>query len=176
MSESTDRKRIEVHTDGGCLPNPGAGGYAAVLTCGTYRKELSGGYRRTTNNRMEMMAAIVALEALRAPSIVTIFTDSQVLISYLTDRGQSIARTLGEAGLRLKTNGDLRVRLWRAIGEHKVTVLKVIAHSGVPENERCDVLATQARCNTAVMLVDEVYERKGQQATLAFGVAGDDED
>lgn len=75
-----ERKHITIYTDGACLGNPGPGGYAAILLYQHHRKELSGGFRHTTNNRMEIMAAIVGLQALKQPGIVTLYTDSQYLL------------------------------------------------------------------------------------------------
>jgi ribonuclease HI len=79
-------KRVSIYTDAACLKNPGPGGYGVLLLYGPHRKELSGGFRRTTNNRMEIMAAIVGLEALKYPCRVTIYTDSQYLAKSMTKR------------------------------------------------------------------------------------------
>ena len=73
-------QHVEIYTDGGCLGNPGRGGYGAILACGEHRRELSGGYQHTTNNRMEMMACIVALEALKRECAVTVYSDSKYLV------------------------------------------------------------------------------------------------
>ena len=162
-----ERKRVTVYSDGACAPNPGRGGYAAVLMYGDHRKEISGGFRRTTNNRMEIMGAIVALEALKkGPCNVTIHTDSNNLRGYLIGPGLERARKMGEERLRLKKNGDLRVRLLRAVAEHEITALKVLGHSGVVENERCDELAVAARSVKGELPPDEGFETAPVQAGL----------
>ena len=174
MSEPGERKRVTIYSDGACQPNPGRGGYAAVLMYGEHRREISGGFRRTTNNRMEMMGAIVALEALKAPCNVTLHTDSNNLRGYLVPAGLESARRMGEERLRLKKNGDLRVRLLHAVGEHEGTALKGLGHSGVEENERCDRLAVAARMVAGELPPDEGFEAASVQAGL-FGDDGADD-
>lgn len=129
---------VQVWTDGACLRNPGgAGGWAAVLRSGTHRKEISGGVRSTSNNRMELRAVIEALNAIRVASKVELHTDSQVVLSAL--------RRIASRGKELPANADLKRALRSAMARHKsVRGVWVQGHAGVDENERCDVLAAQA--------------------------------
>ncbi|WP_127957006.1 ribonuclease HI [Serratia microhaemolytica] len=138
-------KKIEIFTDGSCLGNPGPGGYAAILRYKQHQKELTGGYRLTTNNRMELMAAIVALEALTAPCQVVLSTDSQ----YVRQGISSWIHNWKKRGWLTSEkkpvkNVDLWQRLDLAIQRHKIDWLWVKGHSGHTENERCDSLARQA--------------------------------
>ena len=120
-----EKKSVIIYTDGACSGNPGRGGYAALLIFGEHRRELTGGYRLTTSNRAEMMAVIVGLEALKSPCHVTIFSDSQVVLSYLTARCIETFRRMSDDRLNRKSNGDLKVRLRNAIGRHEVAGIKV---------------------------------------------------
>jgi ribonuclease HI len=122
---------VTIWSDGACLGNPGPGGYGTVLLSGKHRKELSAGYCRTTNNRMELLGAIVGLEALTRPCTITLWSDSQ-------KKGW---RTASKEPVK---NRDLWERLLRAIGEHDIDWQWVRGHTGVPENERCDQLAMAA--------------------------------
>ncbi|GAA0477568.1 ribonuclease HI [Tatumella punctata] len=139
------RKQVEIFTDGSCLGNPGPGGYGAILRYGKHEKEFSKGYRLTTNNRMELMAAIVALEALTEACNVTISTDSQYVRQGIT---QWIVnwkkRGWKTADKKPVKNVDLWQRLDQALQNHKIDWQWVKGHSGHPENERCDELARQA--------------------------------
>ena len=142
---SATRKQIEVHTDGACLGNPGPGGWGALLRWREVERELSGGEPDTTNNRMELMAAIAALEALREPCDVILTTDSQYVRQGIMDwlsnwirRGWKTA-----AGDPVK-NRDLWERLQAASAPHTIDWRWVKGHSGHPENERVDVLARTA--------------------------------
>jgi ribonuclease HI len=137
---------VTIYSDGACLGNPGRGGYGTILVFGDTRKELSAGFRRTTNNRMELLGAIVGLEALTRPCRVQLWSDSQYVVHAL-DKGwleswqQKGWRTAGRQPVK---NRDLWERLLRALGEHEVTWHWVRGHSGHPENERCDELAVAA--------------------------------
>ena len=138
-------KAVEAHTDGACLGNPGPGGWGALLRYGRTERELVGGESDTTNNRMELMAAISALEALTAPCEVTLHTDSQYVMKGLTEwmpnwlrRGWKTA-----AGDPVK-NQDLWQRLHAAAARHKVHWRWVKGHAGHVDNERVDRLARQA--------------------------------
>jgi ribonuclease HI len=144
-SASAAPKAVEIHTDGACLGNPGPGGWGALLRYGRTERELVGGESDTTNNRMELMAAISALEALTAPCEVTLHTDSQYVMKGLTEwmpnwlrRGWKTA-----AGEPVK-NQDLWQRLHAAAGRHKVHWRWVKGHAGHVDNERVDRLARQA--------------------------------
>jgi len=137
---------VTLYTDGSCLGNPGPGGYAAVLVCGEHRMELAEGFSGTTNNRMEIMAVIKGLEALKQQSVVEIFTDSQYVMKAFTDRWLVGWQKNGwkTAAKQPVKNQDLWKRLVPLIATHKVTWRWVRGHSGHPENERCDVLARTA--------------------------------
>lgn len=137
-------KKVEIYTDGACRGNPGRGGWGAVLVYGGREKEMSGGERQTTNNRMELTAAISALEALREPCEVTLTSDSK----YLTDAiNKGWLQNWKRKGWR-KSDGDAlpNLDLWQKIDEllsvHKVTFVWVKGHEGHAYNERCDALAT----------------------------------
>lgn len=138
-------KKIEVFTDGSCLGNPGPGGYGVVLRYNGHTKELSCGYFMTTNNRMELMAAIAALESLKAPCDVTITTDSQYVRKGITEWVAGWKRNKWMTSKKEPVkNQDLWVRLDALCQAHKVQWLWVKGHAGHPENERCDVIARTA--------------------------------
>jgi ribonuclease HI len=137
--------RVEAHTDGACLGNPGPGGWGALLRTAGRERELVGGEAATTNNRMELMAAIAALEALTRPCEVVLFTDSQYVQKGISEwlpgwvrRGW---RTAGGAAVK---NQDLWERLQAAQRQHKVDWRWVRGHAGDPDNERVDGLARGA--------------------------------
>jgi ribonuclease HI len=145
MSENSEKPIVEIFTDGACSGNPGPGGWGALLRYGTVEKELSGGEKLTTNNRMEMMAAIVALEALKRPSVVRLHTDSQYLRNGIREWvPQWLKRGWRTADKKPVKNSDLWQRLVAAEKPHKVEWLWVRGHNGHVENERVDVLARQA--------------------------------
>ena len=152
-------KRVTIYTDGACIGNPGPGGYGAVILFEQHRKELSAGYRRTTNNRMELLAAVRALEALNEPCAVTLHSDSEYLVHAMTRGWAQQWRADGWLrGKRGKAkNPDLWARLLDLAATHRVTFKWVPAHSGIAENERCDTLANTA-ARGAALLVDEEYE------------------
>ena len=136
---------VEIFTDGACSGNPGPGGWGALLRYGDMEKELSGGEPSTTNNRMEMMAAIVALEALTKPTHVKLYTDSQYVQKGATEwLPQWIKRDWKTADRQPVKNADLWQRLQAAKAPHKVEFIWVRGHSGHPENERVDRLAVAA--------------------------------
>lgn len=139
-------KRVVIYSDGACLGNPGPGGYGTVLLAGEHRKELSAGYALTTNNRMELLGAIVGLEALKRPSAVTLWSDSQYVVHALSKGWLASWQKRGwkTAGKQPVKNQDLWQRLLVAIGEHDIDWCWVRGHTGVPENERCDQLAMAA--------------------------------
>jgi len=159
MAES---KEVTIFTDGGCEPNPGVGGYGAVLMYGRHYKELSGGFRLTTNNRMELYAVIAALEALKEPCKVKLYSDSKYLVEAVTlgwvGRWES-------KGWRKTKNPDLWKRISEQCRKHKVEFCWVKGHAGNPNNERCDVLAYEA-INAETVSIDEIYEsgRNTQEA------------
>lgn len=137
-----EEDRVTVHTDGSCIGNPGPGGYAAILKRGNKRQEIAGGDPGTTNNRMELMGAIVALEYFKRPLPVTLFTDSQYVINGITTWiDQWKAAGWKGANRKLVKNADLWQRLDAARQRHQVEWRWVPGHSGDPENTRADALA-----------------------------------
>jgi ribonuclease HI len=139
-------KHVLIYTDGACLGNPGPGGYGVMLLYHGHRRELSGGYRKTTNNRMEIMAAIVGLEALKEKCNVTLHSDSEYLVKAMSRGWASKWRANGwKRNKREKAlNPDLWERLLQLCEHHEVQFNWVRGHAGTPENTRCDELAEQA--------------------------------
>lgn len=139
------RKTVEIFTDGSCLGNPGPGGYGIVMRYRQHTKELQGGFRLTTNNRMELMAAIVALETLKEPCQVELSTDSQYvrqgITQWLHNWKRNQWRTAAKEPVK---NKDLWQRLDAACQGHQINWHWVKGHAGHVENERCDVLARTA--------------------------------
>lgn len=134
--------KIEIYTDGSSRGNPGPGGYGVVLKSGTLHKELSQGYRLTTNNRMELLAAIVGLEALKiAGSEVTLYSDSKYVVDAV-EKGW-LANWL-KIRFKGKKNQDLWLRFLESYQKHKVKLVWIKGHNNHPENERCDQLAVAA--------------------------------
>ncbi|MGH8426559.1 MAG: ribonuclease HI [Gammaproteobacteria bacterium] len=137
--------RVEIYTDGACLGNPGPGGWAAILTADERRREISGGEPATTNNRMELTAAIMGLEALKRASTVVLCTDSRYVKQGITEwipRWQ--ANGWRTAARRPVENRDLWERLLAAAAPHRIEWQWVRGHAGVAENERADELAYAA--------------------------------
>jgi ribonuclease HI len=152
-------KQVTIHTDGGCKGNPGPGGFGAVLVFGKHRKEISAGYRMTTNNRMELRAAIAALELLREPCDVTIHSDSKYLVDAVNKKwiaGWQKKNWINSQKQPVK-NRDLWERLIAAMVPHKITFKWVKGHAGDAENERCDELANHAVKSTK-LLVDDGFQ------------------
>ena len=144
MSEAEDgpRRQVEIWTDGGCKPNPGVGAWAAVLVSGKHRHEISGAEPATTNNRMELTAAIKALEVLKRPCKVRITTDSTYVMKGITEWLPGWVRK----GWKTSNNSPVKnVDLWqdliRAKAQHEVEWHWVKGHAGHPQNERADALA-----------------------------------
>ena len=138
-------KEVNLYTDGACRGNPGRGGYGAILVYGKYEKELSGGERETTNNRMELMAAIVGLEALKEPCAVTLYSDSKYLVDAFTLGWVESWRKNGwRRGKEALKNPDLWQRLYQEYQRHEVSFVWVKGHNGHDYNERCDKLACAA--------------------------------
>ena len=133
---------VELYTDGACSGNPGPGGWGAILRFGEVEKELSGGERDTTNNRMELMAVIQGLEALKKPTQVAVYTDSKYVADGATQwlHGWK-KRGWKNAGKEPVKNSTLWKRLDELLKQHQVTFNWVKGHAGHPENERCDALA-----------------------------------
>ena len=137
---------VTIYSDGACLGNPGPGGYGTVMLAGDHRRELSAGFKRTTNNRMELLGAIVGLEALKRPCTVTVFSDSQYVVNAFVKDWIAGWEKRGwkTASKQPVKNQDLWQRLLRAVEPHKVAWQWVRGHDGNVENERCDVLAVAA--------------------------------
>ncbi|MBQ8408524.1 MAG: ribonuclease HI [Clostridia bacterium] len=137
-------KRVEIYTDGACRGNPGKGGWGAILVYGGREKELSGGERMTTNNRMELSAVIAALTALKEPCNVILTTDSQYVVNAI-EKGwlESWKRNRWRKSDKSAVlNVDLWERLSALLERHTVEFVWVRGHNGHPYNERCDALAT----------------------------------
>ncbi len=153
-------KHITLYTDGACSNNPGPGGYGVVLLYDSHRKELSKGYRKTTNNRMEILAAIAGLEALKEPCQVTLYSDSQYLVNAI-EKGWA-ERWQANGWMRNKkekaVNPDLWERLLALCEIHRVRFEWLRGHAGHEENERCDELATSA-VRGSNLEIDEGYEK-----------------
>ena len=136
---------VVIHTDGGCSPNPGVGGWGAILESGGHKKELKGGEISSTNNRMELMAAISGLESLKYPSVVDIHTDSQYvrdgITKWINNWKRNGWRTASKEPVK---NVDLWKRLDAALHTHKVRWHWVKGHAGHDLNERADELACEA--------------------------------
>jgi ribonuclease HI len=150
---------VEIYTDGGCDPNPGPGGYGVVLVHPRKRAEASGAFRLTTNNRMEILAAIKGLEMLNRPCTVTVYSDSQYLVKAMSD---GWARRWKNNGWRLRTkepakNVDLWERLLALSAVHRVHFRWIKGHAGHRENERCDFLCAAAQRQKGLP-PDEPYE------------------
>ncbi len=137
-------KTVVIHTDGGCEPNPGVGGWAAVLQYGDSIKELSGAHPETTNNRMEMTAAIEALTALKRPCHVRLHTDSEYLKRGITEWMPNWKRNNWQRGKKPVKNLDLWMTLDNLVSKHTIEWCWVKGHDGNELNERCDELASDA--------------------------------
>ncbi len=141
-SAAGERPNIVIYTDGACSGNPGPGGWGAILMSGSHRKELKGGEAHTTNNRMELMAVIAALEALKSPSTVELWTDSQYVKNGITAWIFGWKRNGWKtADKKPVKNAELWQQLDTARARHKVEWKWVKGHAGHPENERADELA-----------------------------------
>ena len=158
-------KEIEVYTDGACSGNPGPGGYGAVLIYKGARRELSGAYALTTNNRMEIMAAIHALRALNEPCRVRLYSDSRYLVDAI-EKGW-VKKWRANGWKRNKTDKAVNVDLWTEMLEllerHDVSFVWVRGHADNAENERCDALATSG-ITEGRFLSDKVYENSREKA------------
>jgi len=146
VTKPPGRKQVTLYTDGACTGNPGPGGYGAILQFGERRRELSGGYAHTTNNRMEMMAVIVGLSALKEPCRVRVVTDSEYVVNAMEKgwasswKARGWKRRTGEPAL----NTDLWQKMLDLCEKHEVSFRWVRGHAGHADNERCDRLAVEA--------------------------------
>ena len=137
-----DRAPIQLYTDGACSGNPGPGGFAAILRCGSYEEVFSAGYATTTNNRMELLAVITGLEAIRwTRADVTVWSDSSYVVDAV-EKGWVFSWE--QKNFAKKANADLWLRFLAVYRRHDVKFVWVRGHNGHPENERCDRLAVAA--------------------------------
>lgn len=152
-------KEIDIYTDGACSGNPGPGGYGVVLLYKGQRKELSKGYKRTTNNRMEMLAVIKALEALKEKCKVTLYSDSKYVIDAITLGW--VTKWKNNGWQRNKTAKAVNIDLWERmltqLNNHDVKFVWVKGHANNIENERCDFLAREA-ISSGNLIEDENYK------------------
>jgi len=146
---------IEIFTDGSSRGNPGPGGYGTILRFKQHVKELTAGFRLTTNNRMELLAVIVGLEAIKTNNLpVTIYSDSKYVVDAVEKKWVHGWQKKGFAG---KANGDLWARFLRIYAQHQVKFVWIKGHAGHPENQRCDVMAVQSALSPN-LLIDHGYE------------------
>lgn len=152
-------QKVKIFTDGSCLGNPGPGGWAALLRFGEQSLEVCGGARLSTNNRMELMAAIKGLEALKRPCLVDLYTDSRYLCDAVNKKWLDSWQKRGwkKADKKDVLNQDLWKRLLPLLGLHKPKLHWVEGHSGHPENERVDMLA-RAEASKPVLPPDEGFK------------------
>jgi ribonuclease HI len=138
--------KVVIYTDGACIGNPGPGGYGVVILSGRKRVELSGGYKPTTNNRMEIMACIAALDTLEQPSQVVLYSDSQYVVKGISENWARNwrARNWRKSGGGRAENSDLWSKLLDLCDRHRVQFEWIRGHVGTEENERCDILSMQA--------------------------------
>ena len=158
------RKQVTIYTDGSCLGNPGPGGYAVILDYRGRKKELVGGFRQTTNNRMELLAAIQGLSALKEPCSVELHSDSEYIVRAMNKRWPYAWRTKGwrRTGNKGVANRDLWGRLLELCSRHKVRFQWVKGHAGHPMNERCDQLAA-AVTRSSDLPADAGYEDRERE-------------
>ena len=154
---------IEIFTDGASSGNPGPGGYGAILRSGEHYKELSEGFRKTTNNRMELLAVIKALEAVKKPGQqITIYSDSKYVIDPIEKKW---IYGWMQKGFKDKKNKDLWLRFLELYKLHQVKFVWVRGHNGHPENERCDQMAVNAYKQKG-LLIDSVFEVEASRESL----------
>lgn len=154
---------IEIYTDGASRGNPGPGGYGTILRSGKHYKEFSEGFRRTTNNRMELLSVIVGLELLKRPgSDVVVYSDSKYVVDAVEKKW-----LFGWAskGFKNKKNPDLWQRFLKIYPQHNVKFVWVKGHAGHPMNERCDTLAVEAALGNNLK-IDQGYEATENGSTL----------
>jgi len=155
--------KIILFTDGAASGNPGPGGFGTVLISGPHRKELSAGYRLTTNNRMELLAVIVGLEALKNKGCeVTVYSDSKYVVDAVE---QKWVFGWEKKSFAKKKNPDLWRRFLTVYRKHQVRFVWVKGHANIPENERCDQLAVQASQQPGLP-IDKGYEQQNTEENL----------
>jgi len=158
MKES-DIRNITIYVDGACQPNPGKGGYGAILIEGDKRQELSGGFKNTTNNRMELFSVIAALSSLKQDNLeVTIYSDSKYVVDmYMCGYARKWKTNNWHRGRQPALNSDLWDALLNLCDKHRVNFKWVKGHSEHPENTRCDELAVEAR-QRENLPIDDFFE------------------
>ena len=142
------RSRIDLYTDGACSGNPGPGGFGVILRCGSLEKEISGGYSRTTNNRMELLAVITGLEAIKWDNAEVLVTSDSSYVVDAVEKGWVFAWE--KKGFVKKANPDLWTRFLAVYRRHRVRFHWVRGHNGHPENERCDAMAVAASASAGL--------------------------
>jgi len=155
---------IEIYTDGAASGNPGPGGYGVILRSGSHYKELSGGFRLTTNNRMELLAVIEGLNSIKKPGAqVTIYSDSKYVVDSVEKKW-----VFGwvKKAFKDKKNKDLWLRFLAVYKLHDVKFIWIKGHNSHPENERCDVLAVAASKQKGPLPVDIEFEAEKDRETL----------
>jgi len=166
-----NRKQVVIYTDGACEGNPGPGGYGVVINHVGRRKELSGGFRLTTNNRMEIYAAIKGLEELNEPCQVTLYSDSEYLVNAMTQGW--VLRWRANHWKRNKREKALNVDLWERLlalcERHQVEFVWVKGHAGLRENERCDRLSLEA-LKRQNLPSDEGYEISRSEKQISMDI------
>jgi len=155
MSET--RPNVTIYTDGAAKGNPGPGGYGVVLLFGKHRKELSGGFRLTTNNRMELLAVIRGLEVLNKSCNITVYSDSKYVVDAIEKKWLD---GWIKKGFKGKKNSDLWTRYHTVAQRHSIRLQWVKGHANIPENERCDRLAVEA--SEGATKIDAVYEQENK--------------
>lgn len=156
--EAAEIKTVDIYTDGACSGNPGSGGYGVVMLYNGARKELSAAYRLTTNNRMEVLAVIKALEALKEKCIVNLYSDSKYVVDAINKGWARKWKANGwkKADKSRAQNADLWERLLALLDMHEVKFIWVKGHADNIENERCDLLARTA-IESGILMEDKNY-------------------
>ena len=156
--------KVLIYTDGAAKGNPGRGAYGAVLISGNLRKEISQGFRLTTNNRMELLAVIVALESVKKADSVVVYSDSKYVVDAINKRW---VFSWEKKNFNKKKNPDLWIRFLKVFRSLSVSFVWVKGHSNDRENERCDFLAVQA-AESGSLLVDKWYEKTTEEGGLSL--------
>jgi len=155
---------IEIYTDGAASGNPGPGGYGVILRAGAHYKELSGGFRLTTNNRMELLAVIEGLKAIKKPGQqVTIYSDSKYVVDSV-EKGWVFGWV--KKAFKDKKNKDLWLQYLNLHKLHQIKFIWIKGHNDHPENERCDRLAVAASQNKSALAIDAFFEAEKKQNSL----------
>lgn len=166
--EQEQVKEVTIFTDGGCEPNPGPGGYGVILISGNTQKELTGGFSLTTNNRMELFAAIAGLQALKFPCMVKLYSDSRYLVDSMTKGWAQKWRKNGwwRSKKAKASNIDLWEKLIALCNKHQVEFEWVKGHAGLGANERCDKLS-MAALKQPNLPADEGYEQRPEDSSAS---------